>query len=264
MRYRGLAMKIIVVEDNVDLLQEMMFMLQHYGHSVRGATCGEDLDRQIADARPDMVVLDVGLPGEDGFAIAECLHRLQPAPGVVMLTARASVEDRVQGLRFGADHYLVKPVDRRELLAVLDRVHLRVRGGDARAVVEADPVASVRDDANAREQRDTARPAAAALSWALDGAQLRIASPLGETVELSAREHQLLLALVRAGGRPVARSVLLKALGRGDGEADERALEVKVSRLRKKLRDINAGEAPLRAEWGAGYVFAERCRVITR
>lgn len=186
-------MRIIVVEDNVDLLQEMMFMLQHHGHAVRGAACGADLDRQIADERPDMVVLDVGLPGEDGFAIAERLHRLQPAPGVVMLTARASVEDRVQGLRCGADHYLVKPVDRRELLAVLDRVLLRLRGADVRALVEADAAAGVRDDANTHEQRYAACPSAAALSWALDGAQLRIASPLGETVELSAREHQLLV-----------------------------------------------------------------------
>jgi DNA-binding response OmpR family regulator len=243
-------MKIVIVEDNIDLLQEMLFMLQHHGHSVRGATCGEEMDRHLAEEAADMVLLDVGLPGEDGFDIARRLHALNPAPGVVMLTARASVNDRVLGMQCGADHYLVKPVDRRELLAVLDRVHVRLQRGE-RVTSASGPQTA------AAETPDGA-------GWTLDAAQLRILSPRGGTAELSARERVVLEALALAQGQPVARSALLAALGRSESVRDQRALEVKISRLRKKLRDINAGEAPLRAEWGSGYVFAERCRVIGR
>lgn len=248
-------MKIIVVEDNLDLLQELVFMLQHRGHKVRGAATGAELDRHLANDLPDIVLLDVCLPDEDGFGIAERLRRLQPQLGVVMLTGRGSVEDRVRGLKCGADHYLVKPVDRRELLAVLDRM--------SRRLMRVEDVSEPASGATQRSSEDapefTSRP-----TWALDSRQLRIYGPLGRMVELTARELDILLTLIYADGRPVARKLLLESLGRGDGEADQRALEVKVSRLRRKLREINAGEAPLRAEWGAGYVFAERCQVITR
>lgn len=247
-------MKIIIVEDNIDLLQEMMFMLERHGHDVRGATCGEELNRHLAEDMTDMVLLDVGLPGEDGFLIATRIHRLRPSPGIIMLTARAALEDRVQGLQCGADHYLVKPVDRRELLAVLDRVHLRLQRGQTAVAVDTAP---------SIDSLDTP-PDTNMGSWTLDGAKLRIFSPLGESVELNTREHLVLKVLALAHGQPVPRSALLSALGRGDGLPDQRALEVKISRLRKKLRDINAGEAPLRAEWGAGYIFAERCRVTVR
>lgn len=232
-------MKIVIVDKDGALQRETRPMLERHGHRVRVAACGGELERLLAKEAAEMVVVDVDLCGGDGCAIATRLHRLELVPGVVMLSARASVDDRVHGLRCGADHYLTKPVDRRELLAVLERVHLRLQH---------------------------ARGAAAATraDWLLHAAHLRIRSPLGEAAELTSRESLVLQTLAQAGGKPVARTALLSAFGRSQDEVGQRALEVKISRLRKKLRDINAGEAPLRAEWGAGYVFAERCRVIAR
>ena len=248
-------MKIAVVEDNIDLLQEMVFMLQHHGHEARGATDGVVLERLMTEDAPDLVLLDVGLPGEDGFTIADRLRHRQPAPGVVMLTARAGLDDRVLGLQSGADHYLVKPVDRRELLAVLERVFTRVSAANT----GMPPAAAAATTAATAAPGDGA---ARQPMWVLDGTQLRIASPLGGSAALTAGEHRVLLHLVQSLCRPVARSALLAQLGREDNDLARRSLEVKISRLRKKLRDINDGEAPLRAEWGEGYVFAERCRVV--
>src|SRR5690606_8788613 len=104
--------RVIVVEDNKDLREEIVFHLRHAGHEAVEAGDGRALDAALATGpKPEVVVLDIGLPGEDGFSIATRLRRDHPCIGIVMLTARGLIDDKLQGLSLGADAYLVKPVD---------------------------------------------------------------------------------------------------------------------------------------------------------
>ena len=114
-------MRVVVVEDQDDLREEIVIFLNRLGMDTEGASTSIELDRIIANRKPDLILLDIGLPGEDGISIAK---RLKETPGltVVMLTARSSLEDRALSLESGADNYLVKPVSLRELQAVIERV----------------------------------------------------------------------------------------------------------------------------------------------
>src|SRR5690606_2100697 len=111
---------------NPDLLDELAFHLRRQGHGVAALPDGVALDAHLAGAEVDVLVLDLGLPGEDGLSIARRLRRTQPGIAIAMLTARGQLDDRLLGLNSGADIYLVKPVDMRELSAVVESLYRRV------------------------------------------------------------------------------------------------------------------------------------------
>ncbi|MBK5913067.1 response regulator transcription factor [Rhodocyclus purpureus] len=226
-------MKIIVVEDNLDLQQEFLFLLHKNGHEAVGASSAAELDARIAEDRPDVILLDVGLPGEDGFSIARRLSGT-PGLGIVMLTARGSDEDQVLGIEGGADNYLVKPVNNRVLLAVLDRVYRRLH----------------------------APPSSGKSVWQLRRQERVLLSPAGKEVVLTETEQELIATMVRCRGKAASRRQLIEALGHDFLLYDERRIEVKISRLRKKIRDAADGEDPLKSEWGVGYAFAAPCLLV--
>lgn len=118
--------QVIVVEDNADLLEDMVFQLDHAGFLVRGAADGNEMDALLENEASDIVVLDVNLPFESGFEIAQRLHS-KGLVGIIMLTARSQLEDKLRGLENGADVYLVKPIDRRELIACINSLCRRFR-----------------------------------------------------------------------------------------------------------------------------------------
>lgn len=229
-------MRIVIVEDYVDLLQVMMLTLQHAGHEVRGVSVLQDLNPILADFRPQVVILDVMLPDGDGIEMAARLS-VQPELSVIMLTARSSETDKVRAMRGGADHYLVKPVSQKELLAVLESVQQKV----------------------APEPLQAPTPFA---GWTLHGARQSVLSPMGVEVPLTHREYLLLGRLMSSPGEAVVRESIIRALGHDPRTFDERRLHVAVSRLRRKLQQSTGQHAPLRAQWGVGYLFAGACRVL--
>ena len=166
-------MRVVVVEDQDDLREEIVIFLNRLGMDTEGASTSIELDRIIANRKPDLILLDIGLPGEDGISIAK---RLKETPGltVVMLTARSSLEDRALSLESGADNYLVKPVSLRELQAVIERVSQKLRTG-----VVGSPK-----------------------SWYLLRYECVLRSPLGKNITLTASEFKLLECMIAHRGQP--------------------------------------------------------------
>lgn len=230
------ASKILVVDDDPSVRAAVAEFLSSQGYAVLLAEDGAAMRRILAEEDDiSIVILDVMLPGDDGFALAQQL-RQQPEIGVIMLSARGSEADRVTGLEMGADDYLPKPASPRELLARVRAVQRRYRG-------KADPPASgfcfVFD------------------AWSLDPVRRVLRDPQGLLISLSEGEFELLLAFVENPQVVLSRDQLLE-LARGEqSEAFDRAIDVQVSRLRRKLAGCLNGEA-IRTVRGEGYLFAGR------
>jgi DNA-binding response OmpR family regulator len=227
--------RIGLIEDNLDYRAEVAFHLRRAGFNITLESDGTRIDAQLAEFPCDLLVLDLGLPVENGLDIARRLRQQQPGLGIVMLTARGGLDDRLTGLEEGADAYLVKPVDMRELVATLHSVHRRLTA--------------------------SALPTE---GWSLMPDTLSIGSPAGKAVALTATEMDLLKCLAAATPEPVSREALATAMGHSEPDFDFRRIEVAFSRLRKKIETTTAGESPIRAARGRGYVFAAPVHLSSR
>lgn len=223
-------MRVGLVEDNEDFRAEVAFHLERAGFSIALTSDGRDIDAHLQQTPCDLLVLDLRLPGEDGLAIARRLRKSHPWLGIVMLTARGTLDDRLVGLGEGADAYLAKPVDMRELVVVLHNTGRRL---------SAKP-----------HDEQPSRP------WVLFPSMLRLLSPSGRSVSLTVKELELLKLLGAARGAPVSRQALAKALGYLNPDFDNRRLEVAFSRLRQKIEEVEPGSQVIRAARGQGYLFA--------
>lgn len=234
-------LSVAVVEDETDLREEICEFLALSGMVARGMGSAEELDDHLLVHACDAVVLDVNLPGEDGFRIARRLGT-RDGLGVVMVTSRAALEDRVHGLRTGADAYMVKPVDLQELVATVESVCRRTKR-DASAAFPPPAVQgpSVEDCTGEWRLRR--------LGWELVG-------PNGQFVALTAAEHDFLGHLVAAPGLPVSRADLLGAQAPADS-GDLRKLDAVVRRLRRKVEEEIGLPLPVRAVHGVGYTATE-------
>lgn len=222
-------MNVVIVEDNPDLRSELEFLLSHLGHKVHSfATAGGFY--HFIEQKPfiDIVVLDLGLPDEDGLAVAKRLKGI-PGLGIVMLTARGALSDRIQGFESGADVYLTKPVDVGELNAVMESIRRRMQA--ERKVSDVVIPDGIRLDSSGR--------------------QLMLAN--GEVVSLTAAEGTIMKTLVSSGLEAVSRKRLSEALGQDYMLYDERRLEAIVSRLRKKLKEASPEVDFIKAARGIGY-----------
>lgn len=219
-----------VVEDDRTFREDVLLpVLAHSGFSVVGMGGALDLYRSMTLRSYDLVLLDVGLPDEDGFSIAAHLRRLSPRVGIVMLTGYDSAPDRMRGLRAGADAYLPKPVDMEEVVATLCNL--------ARWVVP---------EAGAEPTRT---------NWRLDERAWCIVSPGGVEIEMNLAERQVVSMLAAAAGAPVQREALIAGLVKNAYDFDPHRLEMLVHRLRKKCQQLAQEELPLRAVRGIGYVL---------
>ncbi len=201
------ALRVIVVEDHDLLREEIVHHLRQQGFAAEGAMCAADLDERLAQGGADAVVLDLNLPGEDGLSIARRLRQAMPQIGIVMLTGRGGVPDRVRGYESGADIYLPKPVGGEELVAALGSLHRRI------APPAPEP-------------------------WQLDRAARRLTGPAGRAVALSDREATVIAALALAPQRTLETPALLLLVGGDDEEFEKSYLENLLSRLRRKLADL--------------------------
>jgi DNA-binding response OmpR family regulator len=227
---------VIVVEDDPDLSGSIVRYLSLVGMTARSAGSGAELDALLAEFPPDLLVLDVNLPGEDGFSIAARL-RTNSKVGIVMLTARGQLDDRVLGLTAGADAYLVKPVQFRELEAVIHSLTRRLRDAPVEEKAEA------RDDGSAK-------------SWSFDAANWSLATPNGASVPLTNAEFRVLQALTSEAGASVTRDEIAQALGKSVGGYDDRSIDAVMARLRRKVSEATGENLPIRSVRSVGYVFA--------
>ncbi|MEL7026556.1 MAG: response regulator transcription factor [Pseudomonadota bacterium] len=218
-------MRIAVIEDNAALRKGITYRLSDDGHAVDALEDGQAADLFLRQEHSDLVILDINLPGLSGLEVLRNLRQRGDARPVILLTARAKTEDRVEGLDSGADDYLVKPFAMDELAA---RVRALAR----------------RKSAAIRRQIDVGP-----LTLDLEGPEL---SADGAPLDIPRRELLLFAALAEVEGRPVSKPALLDQIYGAGSETDEKVLEVYVSRLRKRLAKFGVG---IRVRRGIGYAL---------
>ena len=221
-------MRVLLIDDDARLAELLDSYLTPQGVALVHAGGGQAGLAALAAGGFDAVFLDVMMPGLDGLAVLRKIRDAGHRIPVIMLTARGDEADRVVGLELGADDYVAKPFSPRELLARLRAVLRRVQPD---TVAEKLSSAGITVDTGTRE------------AW-VDG----------KSVELTGLEIDLLIALLRRAGRVVPRSALLELAGRGDVSVGERAVDVHISRLRKKLGDDPPTR--IRTVRGVGYVLS--------
>ena len=224
---------IFVVEDEPEISRLICRTLKDYGFDARHFDTGQDLLGALKSTRPSLCLVDLGLPDIDGMELVSRLWKTHDCP-VLILTGRSHVADRVVGLETGADDYIVKPFEPRELIARI-RVILRRYARQA----EAEPVAAVRR--------------ARFVGWCFDLDCNQLTSPTGQSIELSVSEARLLAMLLQRPNRILTREQLA---GRSDLDPLDRSIDVRVSRLRQKLEQTPASPALIKTIYGAGYLFS--------
>ncbi|MES2339705.1 MAG: response regulator [Pseudomonadota bacterium] len=233
-----LATRILIVDDDPGIRELTAQFLSGHGYIVATAGDGAAMRQAMAADRYDLIVLDVMMPGEDGLSILRSIDR-STGPAIVMLSVIATDIDRIVGLEMGADDYVAKPANPRELLARIRSVLRRARSGDA-APARRSPAS-----------RDYHRFA----GWRLDAIGRQLFDPDDVVINLSDGEFRLLLALVEHPRRVLTRDMLLDLSRGANAEHFDRAIDVQMSRLRRKLARPG-GEELVRTVRNEGYLFA--------
>ncbi len=223
---------VLVVDDEPQLLRLVRDYLEHSGFAVLTATDGPQALRTARTQRPDLIVLDLGLPGLDGLDVTREL-RQQGAVPIIMLTARTDESDKLVGLELGADDYVTKPFSPKELVA-------RVR-------------AVLRRSAAAQRPADRI----AFKDLVLDLPKLRVTRD-GRQIDLTSTEFQLLAAMARQPGRVFTRAQLLDAVHGVAVESYERAIDAHVKNIRRKLEPDPRNPRYLLTAYGVGYRFSDQ------
>jgi DNA-binding response OmpR family regulator len=224
---------IVVVEDEATQRQLLVDYLGRQNFRVSSADGGTALRRLVERELPAIVLLDVGLPGEDGFVLARWLREKSSRVGIIMVTAAADTVDRVVGLETGADDYIAKPYEPRELLARVKSVLRRTTGTPA----SAGP-----------------RMRMGRVVFDLEKRVLVMANGGGEE-RLTASEYDLLKVFAENPNRPLNRDWLLEVTAHREMEAFDRAIDLRITRLRRKIEIDPAHPEAIRTVRGVGYMF---------
>jgi two-component system OmpR family response regulator len=227
---------LLVVDDDAEIRQLLATYLRDHGFRVTAVADGRGMRSAMAAGDPDLVILDVMLPGEDGVSLCRWARARSDVP-VIMLTARGDETDRVVGLEVGADDYVPKPFSPRELLARVKSVLRRAKSLPA----------------NLRPQEHRRFRFA---GWQLDAVTRNLTAPDGVVMPLGATEFKLLRTLLDHPGRVLTRDQLIELMLSRDAGPFDRALDVQVSRLRQRLREDAREPAIIRTVRGQGYVLA--------
>ncbi len=227
------SLHIVVVEDNDGLREATVDFLTSHGHLVSGMVCAEDLDDTPTRDLPDLYLIDVNLPGENGFALAARIRRSQPRAGIVLMTARNQLQDRLEGYGRGADNYLIKPVEQAELLACINSLAPRLK-------FPAGPQA---------------------MEFGLDSQTLQLSGPQG-TSALTHAEAVMLTAFARAAGRKLERWQAMQLVDTQDKGLLPANMEMRISSLRKKLKVCGAPDDAIRTIRGVGYQLTCQIGVV--
>jgi DNA-binding response OmpR family regulator len=239
---------LLVIEDDEDIARALHTLLRRAGYHVVVALDGKDGLRRFHVERPDLVILDVGLPSLDGWALLERVREMSSTP-VLMLTARDSEPDKVRGLRSGADDYLTKPFGNQELLARVEAILRRV---DEAALAATAP--SAQPGSRSGTTRAPSDPAARHLDervW-VDIASHRVEVD-GSAVGLTPTEYRLLEALLRHSGQVLSSEQLLRLAWRDPTATGPDRVKFTMLRLRRKLGWSDSAEGPIETVRGFGY-----------
>lgn len=227
------SLHILIVEDNDGLREATMDFLNEHGHHATGVASAEEVgDLPMRDV-PDLYLIDVNLSGENGFALTQRLRKSQPLAGIVLMTARGQLHDRLDGYERGADHYLVKPVEQAELLACIHNLAFRLKS--------------------------TSLQARGAL--VLNSSTMRLSGPTGEAL-LNHGESLMLAAFCRAAGHKLERWQAMQLVDSKDKGLSPANLEMRISSLRKKLSQCGAPDNAILTLRGFGYALS--CQVEVR
>jgi DNA-binding response OmpR family regulator len=221
--------RILVVDDDNDIRTLLRELLERRGFEVVEAADGKHALQELYGGRPDLVLLDVGMPGMDGWTTLERIRELSDVP-VVMLTARSAELEKTRGLRAGADDYVTKPFGRQELLARIEGLLRRSSGRDAAAAeAYSDPFVSI------------------------DFAQ-RLVTARGQNVDLTPLEFKLLTTFVQHPNQVLSHDQLLTLVW-GESDASREQVKLYVGYLRKKLSPDAPEETPIETRRGFGYAY---------
>ena len=227
---------IMIVDDDAEIRSLLGEYLHKQGYRATAVADGKGMRAAIEKSRPDAIVLDLMLPGEDGLDLCRAVRARSNIP-IIMLTARGDETDRIVGLELGADDYVAKPFNPRELLARVKSVLRR-----------------------ARALPDNLKPEVAAsyrfAGWTLDAATRNLTAPDGVVIPLSGVEFRLLRVFLDHPNRVLARDQLIDLMLSRDAGPFDRAIDVQVSRLRQRLREDAKEPALIKTVRGQGYVFA--------
>ncbi len=229
--------RIIAVDDEPEVRDMIEEYLTRKGFDVRTADSGPALRDMLEQTRPDLVLLDIAMPGEDGLSIARFL-REQHDVAIIMLTAASDVVDRVVGLELGADDYVTKPFDPRELLARIKSV-LRRSGHDREA------------DVPSPGKQELVRFGPCILNTESH----QLSGPDGQEIAITSMEYDLLKAFADHPNRVLSRDQLLNMAHNRDWEPFDRSIDVRITRLRKKLEADPSKPQAIKTVRGAGYMF---------
>jgi two-component system, OmpR family, response regulator len=227
---------ILIVDDQREICDLVQEYLAGEGYRVSTAQDGAGMRKVMAQARVDLVILDLMLPGEDGLSLARWL-REESSVGIIILTGRGEIVDRIIGLEMGADDYLPKPFHLRELLA---RVKSVLRRASAHGI---------------EAQGATSRSKASFAGWNLDLSSRELYSPTGKEVRLTTGEFDLLAAFVNNANQVLTRDRLLDLARNREAGPFDRTIDVQVGRLRRKLEDDPQRPTIIKTVRGTGYIF---------
>lgn len=227
---------ILIVDDNKEILDLVSRFLAKDGYRVSTAVNGREMKKLLANARVDLILLDVMLPGEDGLTLCRDIRSESNIP-IIMLTAKGEEIDRVIGLEMGADDYIPKPFGTRELLARIKAVLRRSNEMGAVNTPTDAPKNFIFDD------------------WKLDTSKRELISTDDVVVPLSTGEFTLLMALAERPNRVLNRDQLLDIARGRASVAFDRSIDTQISRLRKKIEKDSKNPELIKTVWGGGYVF---------
>ena len=231
---------LLIVDDDEDILSLLTRFFRPYGYEIRVAGNGAEMFRALETRAPELVILDLMMPGEDGLALCRRLRQGSNVP-VIMLTAAVTPMDRVVGLELGADDYITKPFDPRELLARVKAVLRRSEPGREASAARTRPLLLFDD-------------------WRLDVARRELRSSRNTLVPLSGREFDLLLAFAERPQQVMSREQLLDLAHGVLHDAFDRSIDTQVSRLRRKLERDAKNPTVIRTVRSGGYIFTPAVR----
>jgi len=232
--------RVLLVDDESTLREALAQYLVRQGFAVREASSAAEARSRLREELPDLVLLDIMMPGEDGLSLCRHIAEAHAIP-TIMLTARSEATDRIIGLEIGADDYVVKPFEPRELVARIRSVLRRVTKNAA---------APAEDEAFEFE------------GWRLDPLKRRLTDPEGALVSISSVEFRLMMAFLEHPRQVLDRDRLLDMVQGREAHLFDRAVDNQVSRLRRKIETDSRNPTLIQTVWGGGYMFAADVRHV--
>ncbi|SDO28191.1 DNA-binding response regulator, OmpR family, contains REC and winged-helix (wHTH) domain [Pseudomonas arsenicoxydans] len=229
--------RVLIVDDDPLIRELLHAYLSQEGYEVHCAATAELADTFLASQTVDLVMLDIRLPGKDGLTLTREL-RVRSEVGIILITGRNDEIDRIVGLECGADDYVIKPLNPRELVSRAKNLIRRVRHAQT-----PQPVAAI------------AKPVKQFADWALDTDRRRLIDPTGSETLLTHGEYQLLSVFLRNSGHTLSRDQLMDQIRNREWVPNDRSIDVLVGRLRRKLHDDPAEPQLIITIHGAGYLF---------